>query len=61
MDYPEWLESLEELAWVRLAATLEDFEDIDLMGLYDQGYSPESAVEFIYEGEDDDEADPEYD
>lgn len=61
MDYAEWLDILEEVAWVRLASKLEEFDDVDLEGLYDQGYTPESAVEFLYEGDDDDDEDRDYD
>jgi hypothetical protein len=53
VNYNDWLDALEEVAWVRLASRLDDFDDVDFENLYDQGYTPESAVEFLYEGEDD--------
>jgi hypothetical protein len=49
MDYDTWLEEVDNIAWIRLGAQLDEFEDTDFEDLYRRGVSPEDVVQQLYE------------
>lgn len=54
MSYDSWLEEVDNIAWIRLGAQLDEFEDTDFEDLYNQGRTPEEVVQQLYEEDDDD-------
>ena len=49
MDYDTWLEEVDNIAWIRLGAQLDEFEDTDFEDLYRRVISPEDVVQQLYE------------
>lgn len=51
MTFEEWLEEVENILWIRLSSTTEEY-DADFEALYDKGVDPEQVVYELYESED---------
>lgn len=48
MNFDTWMEEVENILWVRLDATPDDY-DADFEALYEKGLSPEDVAYELYE------------
>ena len=54
MDFDSWMDEVENILWVRLDATPEDY-DVDFEDMFDRGLSPEDVAYELYEEMDEEE------
>lgn len=51
MDYESWLDEVADKLFALLGTTLDDYEDVNYLDYYAQGYDSEAVVREIYESE----------
>lgn len=54
MDFDSWMDEVENMLWVRLNSTPDDY-DVDYAEMYDRGLDPDYVVYELYEDSDEDE------
>lgn len=48
-DYMVWFEEVADEIFALLGSSVDEFDDINFLNLYLEGYEPEAAVREIYE------------